>query len=193
MKKLLAAILVFLTFTALCAEEMELWCNDSGASEFYMLTVEEQYNSYINSFKKIKDPMTQPSKWAHRMVKQYGREVLPYFNKTLETLSLDYVYKKPYDSTLSCIYWLILKLLNNSILTENEKELYAQILIDKADMYIYKNKIVDRTIYFAYVCVDNLVPFDDTDWIGWEEFKEEKEQQLGIEIEMGDMTKMWED
>ncbi len=166
MKKKIAIILLVLLFAGLNAKEMNLWCNDSGASEFYMLTVEEQYNSYINSFKKIKDPMTQPSKWAHRMVKQYGREVLPYFNKTLETLTLDHVYRKPYDSTMWCIHWFLRAALENQIFTENEKELYAQILIDKADMYIYKNKIVDRTIYFAYVCVDKLVPVDDTDWIG---------------------------
>ena len=193
MKKKIAIILLILLFAGLNAKEMELWCNDRGAEEFATLTVEEQYNSYINSFKKIKDPQMQPYKWACRMIDQYGRDVLPCFNKTLEIITFDNVYRKPYDSTMCCIHWFLSAALENQIFTENEKELYAQILIDKADMYIYKNKIVDRTIYFAYVCVDNLVPFDDTDWIGWEEFKEEKEQQLGIEIEMGDMTKMWED
>lgn len=192
MKKKIMMLLFCFIFCGLFAKEMDLYKNFDGAEEFAKLTVEEQYTSYINSFKKVKDPMTQPNQWALIMVEQYGREVLPYFNTTLETLKLDNVYKMPYDSTFTCLYWLILKLLNNNILTQNEKELYAQILVDKVDMYIFKNKIVDRTVFYVYVCIDNLVPLDDNDWNGWETFKNEKEEQLGIKIEMGDMEKMWD-
>ena len=193
MKKLLATILVFLTFTALCAEEMELWCNDSGASEFYMLTVEEQYNSYINSFKKIKDPREQPMKWANRMVKQYGREVLPYFNRTLETLTLDHVYKKPYDSTMCCISYLAHSFMNTCILTENEKKLYAQIIESKIQLYLLKYGIFDRTVIVAAATMIELDESYDIPWRDKLKIKAEYEKKLGIEIEMGDMTKMWED
>ena len=193
MRKFLAAILLFFTFTTLCAEEMNLWCNDSGASEFYMLTVEEQYNSYINSFKKIKDPREQPMKWANRMVKQYGREVLPYFNRTLETLTLDHVYRKPYDSTIRCIQWLLNAFINNDILSENEKKLYTQILKDKIDLYIMKYKIIDGTVTVGYGNIrilDETYPFP---WNAMEELKAEFESFLGIEIKMGDKLSTWED
>ena len=198
MKKKIAIILLILLFAGLNAKEMELWCNDSGASEFYMLTVEEQYNSYINSFKKIKDPMTQPSKWAYRMVDRYGREVLPYFNKTLQTLTLDHVYRKPYDSTMRCVYWFLRAALESQIFTENEKEMYAQILINKVDVYLLKYRIIDRTVYYVYMSIydiyDRILERVGTiKWDGWEKFKEEKEAKLGISLEMGDMTKMWED
>ena len=198
MRKFLAAILLFFTFTTLCAKEMELYKNFDGAEEFATLTVEEQYNSYINSFKKIKDPMTQPSKWAYRMVEQYGREVLPYFNNTLYQLNLDNVYRKPYDSTFTCLYWLIRSFLNENIFTEDEKELYAQFLINKVDAYLLKYRIVDRTVYYVYVSIYDIYErilkrVGTVKWDGWEKFKEDKEKQLGISLEMGDMTKMWED
>ena len=198
MKKLLAAILVFLTFTALCAEEMELYKNFNGAEEFATLTVEEQYNSYINSFKKIKDPQMQPYKWACRMIDQYGRDVLPCFNKTLEIITFDNVYRKPYDSTMCCIHWFLSAALENQIFTENEKELYAQILINKVDAYLLKYRIVDRTVYYVYVSIYDIYErilkrVGTVKWDGWEKFKEDKEKQLGISLEMGDMTKMWED
>ena len=193
MKKLLAAILVFFTFTALCAKEMELWCNDSGASEFYMLTVEEQYNSYINSFKKIKDPREQPMKWANRMVKQYGREVLPYFNRTLETLTLDHVYKKPYDSTLRCIFYFSIAATEKEILTENEKKLYAQIIESKIQLYLLKYRIFNRTVIVAAATMIELDESYDIPWRDDFKIKAEYEKKLGIEIEMGDLEKMWED
>ena len=56
MKRYVTFFFMIFISVGISAKEMELWCNDSGASEFYMLTVEEQYNSYINSFKKVKDP-----------------------------------------------------------------------------------------------------------------------------------------
>ena len=193
MRKFLAAILVFLTFTALCAKEMELWCNDSGASEFYMLTVEEQYNSYINSFKKIKDPREQPMKWAYRMVEQYEREVLPYFNRTLETLTLDHVYKKPYDSTLRCIFYFSIAATEKEILTENEKKLYAQIIESKIQLYLLKYGIFDRTVIVAAATMIELDESYDIPWRDDFKIKAEYEKKLGIEIEMGDLEKMWED
>ncbi len=109
MRKYLAAILVFFTFTTLCAEEMNLWCNDNGAEEFATLTLEEQYLSYINSFKDIRDVREQPMKWAKRMVKQYGRDVIPLMNETISSSSFDHLLKEPYDSTWTCLYYLFIR------------------------------------------------------------------------------------
>ncbi len=57
---------------------------------------------------------------------------------------------------MDCLGWLLKALIANRILTENEKELYAQIFKDKADLYIMKYKIIDRTVYLAYVYADIL-------------------------------------
>ncbi len=193
MKKLLAAILVFLTFTALFAKEMELYKNFDGAEEFATLTAEEQYNSYINSFKKIKDPREQPMKWAYRMVDRYGREVLPYFNKTLLTLTLDHVYRKPYDSTLTCIFYFSIAATEKEILTENEKKLYAQIIESKIQLYLLKYGIFDRTVIVAAATMIELDESYDIPWRDDFKIKAEYEKKLGIKIEMGDLEKMWED
>lgn len=193
MKRFMIICLFMLVSMGLFAKEMELWCNDNGAEEFATLTVEEQYNSYINSFKKIKDPREQPMTWAYRMVDRYGREVLPYFNRTLETLTLDHVYKKPYDSTMRCISYLAHSFMNSSILTENEKKLYAQIIESKIQLYLLKYRVFDRTVIVAAA---TMIHFDESYDIPWrDDFKiiAEYEKKLGIEIEMGDMTKMWED
>ena len=193
MKKKIAIILLILLFAGLNAKEMELWCNDRGAEEFATLTVEEQYTSYINSFKKVMDPREQPMKWAYRMIDQYGREVLPYFNRTLETLTLDHVYKKPYDSTMRCISYLAHSFMNSSILTENEKKLYAQIIESKIQLYLLKYGIFDRTVIVAAATMIELDESYDIPWRDDFKIKAEYEKKLGIEIEMGDMTKMWED
>lgn len=193
MKRFMIICLFVLASLGLFAKEMELWCNFRGAEEFATLTVEEQYNSYINSFKKIKDPREQPMKWAYRMVKQYGRDVLPYFNKTLETFTLDHVYKKPYDSTFVCIFYFSIAATEKEILTENEKKLYAQIIESKIQLYLLKYRVFDRTIYEASACMINFDESYDIPWRDKLKIIAEYEKKLGIEIEMGDMTKMWED
>ena len=193
MKRFMMFFLFMLASMGLFAKEMELYKNFSGAEEFSSLSVEEQYSSYINSFKKIKDPREQPMTWANRMVNQYGREILPYFNRTLETLTLDHVYKKPYDSTMRCISYLAHSFMNTCILTENEKKLYAQIIESKIQLYLLKYRIFDRTVIVAAATMIELDESYDIPWRDKLKIKAEYEKKLGIEIEMGDMTKMWED
>ena len=192
MRKFLAAILLFFTFTTLCAEEMELWCNDRGAGEFATLTVEEQYNSYINSFKKIKDPREQPMKWANRMVKQYGRDVIPLMNDTISKLTFDHVYKKPYDSTFHCIFFLIDVLIKNNIFTNTEKELYSQLFQAKIDNYILKYKLIDGTVKLSHSILNILQGFDTRKesaetWLNY------YEERLGVyDIEVTDINERWQ-
>ena len=78
-KKILIILLLVFIFISISAEEMNLWCNgDVDAFEkFAALSVEEQYSNYINSFKDIQDVREQPTTWARRMVRQYGRDVIP--------------------------------------------------------------------------------------------------------------------
>ncbi len=147
MRKYLAAILVFFTFTTLCAEEMNLWCNDNGAEEFATLTLEEQYLSYINSFKDIRDVREQPMKWAKRMVKQYGRDVIPLMNETISSSSFDHLLNEPYDSTWTCLYYLFIRFIERQLFTEIERQLYIQLIQTKMDNYVLKFRKVDNTLY----------------------------------------------
>ena len=106
---------------------------------------------------------------------------------------MDHVYKKPYDSTLTCIFYFSIAATEKEILTENEKKLYAQIIESKIQLYLLKYRVFDRTIYEASAC---MIHFDESYDIPWRDdfkIKAEYEKKLGIEIEMGDMTKMWED
>ena len=68
---------------------MDLFCNDNGGKEFSTLTLEEQYTSYINSFAHRPFVLEQPMIWALRMIKQYGREILPYLNNSIINFSFD--------------------------------------------------------------------------------------------------------
>ena len=191
MKKLLAAILVFFTFTALCGKEMNLWCNDNGAEEFATLTLEEQYLSYINSFKDIRDVREQPMKWAKRMVKQYGRDVMPLMNMTINNLTLDHVFRKPYDSTVDCVDYLFYALIQNNMLTNIEKELYLQIFQAKIDNYVFKYRIIDGTVKVSYATIYLLggpnIQKETADTL-----RDYYQERLGIDdIVAGDINQLW--
>ena len=99
---------MFIAIITVEAKEMNLWCNDKGAEEFASLALEEQYTSYINSFKDIRDVREQPMKWAKRMVKQYGRDVIPLMNETISSSSFDHLLNEPYDSTWTCLCYLFI-------------------------------------------------------------------------------------
>ncbi len=191
MKKLLAAILVFFTFTVLCAEEMNLWCNDNGAEDFATLTLEEQYLSYINSFKDIRDVREQPMKWAKRMVKQYGRDVMPLMNMTISNLTLDHVFRKPYDSTVVCVDYLFYALIQNNMLTNIEKELYLQIFQAKIDNYVFKYRIIDGTVKVSYATV-YLLGGPSIQKETAETLRDYYQERLGIDdIIAGNMNQLW--
>ncbi len=180
MKKLLAAILVFFTFTALCAKEMNLWSNDNGAKEFATLTVEEQYISYVNTYKNKRDTFGQARKWAKRMVEQYGRDVIPLMNETISLMTFDYAYKEPYESTAECIWYVVCSLLNYNLLTDIEKELYAQIFQAKIDNYILKYKKIDKNIIIehSYLVVLKGIDIRNKTAEYWRDYYQER---LGID------------
>ena len=54
MKKTYIVFLLFLLIMNIVAKEMQLYNNDTGEKEFSELELEEQYNSYMNSFRYIK-------------------------------------------------------------------------------------------------------------------------------------------
>ncbi|MBP5329267.1 MAG: hypothetical protein J6Y75_05145 [Spirochaetaceae bacterium] len=148
MKKLsLCAFICFFSF--LYAKEMNLYNNYEDIKEFEKLTLEEQYTSYINSFKPLKDPKGQPIQWARIMIKQHKRDILPFLESTLDSFSLDYLYKEPYDSTARCLQIIFEQLRYADLLTTGEKTQYIAILDKKLDEYILKHKIVDGTLYFT--------------------------------------------
>lgn len=173
------------------SEDMNLWCNFNGADQFASLTLEEQYRSYINSFKDIQDPRTQPHKWALRMVKQYGRDVLPYLDETLKTFSINHKYRKPYDSTLDCIYWLFDYLIESNTITEDERLAYINIIETKIGEYLFEYRIIDGTVRGANGIL--LALEYQGDFLNARYLKSYYEDLYGIEIEMGDLRSMWED
>ena len=193
MRKYLAAILLFFTFTTLCAEEMNLWCNEDvdAFEKFAALSVEEQYSSYINSFKDIQDVREQPTTWARRMVKQYGRNVIPLMNETIRNLTFDHIFRKPYDSTSFCIWYLSAVLVDYNILTDIEKELYAQIFQTKIENYILKYKIIDGTVkaMHSFLYILKKVDTSNEPAESWRDYYQER---LGIDdIVAGDINQYW--
>lgn len=191
MRKYLAAILVFFTFTALCAKEMNLYCNDNGDDEFLSLTIEEQYASYINSFKEIRDVREQPKYWAKLMVSKYGRDVIPLMNETINDLTFDHLYRKPYDSTVTCINYLMYILVNYNVLTYIEKELYAQIFHEKIENYILKYRIIDGTVKATYSFLILLRGIDTRKETA-ETWRDYYQERLGIDdIVAGDINQLW--
>lgn len=146
-KILITFIIMFIAIITVEAKEMNLWCNDKGAEEFASLALEEQYTSYINSFKDIRDVREQPMKWAKRMVKQYGRDVIPLMNETISSSSFDHLLNEPYDSTWTCLCYLFIAFIERQLLTENEIQLYIQIIQAKMDNYVLKFRKVDKTLY----------------------------------------------
>lgn len=192
MKKIcLLAILAIVSLFSGFSEEMNLWCNDHGAEQFATLTLEEQYRSYINSFKDIPDPRTQPHTWAASMIKQYGRDVLPYLDETLKTLSLSHKYRKPYDSTLDCVHWLFEYLIESNTITEEERLNYIEIMKGKIGEYLLEFRIIDGTVRAACGCLIDLGYEGDFQYALY--IKDYFENLYGIEIEIGDLGSMWEE
>ena len=150
MRKNIIAITLAILLTGLSAKEMNLWSNDKGEEEFATLTVEEQYTSYVNTYKNKNDMFGQARKWAKRMVGQYGRDVIPLMNETISVMTFDNAYKEPYESTSECIWYVVCYLVDYNLLTDIEKELYAQIFQAKIDNYILKYKTIDKTVILEH-------------------------------------------
>ena len=142
-------LLLTFIFISISAEEMNLWSNDDidAFDKFASLSVEEQYSSYINSFKDIQDVREQPNTWAKRMISQYGRDVIPLMNETISSSSFDHLLNEPYDSTWTCLYYLFIRFIERQLFTEIERQLYIQLIQTKMDNYVLKFRKVDKTLY----------------------------------------------
>ncbi len=141
MKKTYIVFLLFLLIMNITAKEMQLYKNYTGEKEFSELELEEQYNSYMNSFRYIKDERGQSVKWARRMVKQYGREVLPLIDVDLEVCNFDHEYRKPYDSGMGLIAYILSALNRLELLTQKDKDYYQSIFLNKLEDYVLKFRI----------------------------------------------------
>jgi len=185
-------LLLFVTFTSLCfSKEMDLFCNDNGAKEFSTLTLEEQYTSYINSFAHRTFVLEQPMKWALRMIKQYGREILPYLNNSIINFSFDIREK---NCLFICIDYVIYILKEYDLLTESELQLYQMIFASKLETYVAKHKIIDEIVIdnFGYLTYDTFIKDENTIFpprITPESLKEYYEAKLGITVEIAEELK----
>ena len=185
-------LLLFVTFTSLCfSKEMDLFCNDNGAKEFSTLTLEEQYTSYINSFAHRTFVLEQPMKWALRMIKQYGREILPYLNNSIINFSFDIREK---NCLFVCIDYVIYILKEYDLLTESELQLYQMIFASKLETYVAKHKIIDEIVIdnFGYLTYDTFIKDENTIFppsITPESLKEYYETKLGITVEIAEELK----
>ena len=185
-------LLLFVTFTSLCfSKEMDLFCNDNGAKEFSTLTLEEQYTSYINSFAHRTFVLEQPMKWALRMIKQYGREILPYLNNSIINFSFDIREK---NCLFICIDYVIYELKQYELLTPSELQLYQMIFASKLETYVAKHKIIDEIVIdnFGYLTYDTFIKDENTIFppsITPESLKEYYETKLGITVEIAEELK----
>ena len=190
-KRLILCIMV-LFLTSLCfSKEMNLYRNYTGAEEFSTLTLEEQYTSYINSFAHRNFVLEQPAKWAYRMIKQYGREILPYLNNSIINFSFDIREK---NCLFVCIDYVIYVLKEYDLLTESELQLYQMIFASKLETYVAKHKIIDEIVIdnFGYLTYDTFIKDENTIFppsITPESLKEYYEAKLGITVEIAEELK----
>jgi len=173
---------------------MQLYNNDTGAKEFSELELEEQYNSYMNSFRYIKDERGQSVKWARRMVKQYGREVLPLIDVDLEVCNFYHEYRKPYDRPLELIAYILAEMDALKLLTQKDKDYYQSIFLNKLEDYVLKFRIIDGTVRVAIKSTEFFSVLPEDFPYGSEPLKEYYEQKLGISgIVAGNLNSYWED
>lgn len=179
MKKSIFILIILLPLTHFSAKEMQLYRNFTGAQEFSELTLEEQYASYMNSFRYLVDPREQPLKWAKRMVEQYGRDVLSLIDKELETASFDNVYSYETDDQMSLIAYILSDLSENNYLRKDEKILYAEIYESKIEEYILKYNVIDNTVRVAMACISYFSQMPSY-FADKEKMKEYYEKKLGV-------------
>ena len=190
-KKLLLIFFIFFITWSLYAKEMDLYKNYDGDEEFSTLTLKEQYTSYINSFIDKGLILEQPMRWARLMVKQYGRDVLPYLNKSIT----DFEYENyNTDNLIVCIDYVIYELKQYDLLTQSELQLYQMIFASKLETYVAKYKIINKIIIrnFGYLTYDTFITGENTIFpprITPESLKEYYEAKLGITVEIAEELK----
>ena len=181
-------LVTLLLVTQAYAKEMDLYKNYDGDEEFSTLTLKEQYTSYINSFIDKGLILEQPMRWARLMVKQYGRDVLPYLNKSI----IDFEYENyNTDNLIVCIDYVIYELKQYDLLTQSELQLYQMIFASKLETYVAKYKIINKIIIrnFGYLTYDTFITGENTIFpprITPESLKEYYEAKLGITVEIAE-------
>ena len=190
-KRLLLIFFIFFITWSLYAKEMDLYKNYDGDEEFSTLTLKEQYTSYINSFIDKGLILEQPMRWARLMVKQYGRDVLPYLNKSIT----DFEYENyNTDNLIVCIDYVIYALEEENLLTPLELQLYQMIFSSKLETYVAKHKIIDEIVIdnFGYLTYDTFITGENTIFPPRstpESLKEYYEAKLGITVEIAEELK----
>ena len=190
-KRLIIGIMVLFLALQVFSKEMDLYKNYDGDEEFSTLTLKEQYTSYINSFIDKGLILEQPMRWARLMVKQYGRDILPYLNKSIT----DFEYENyNTDNLIVCIDYVIYELKQYDLLTQSELQLYQMIFASKLETYVAKYKIINKIIIrnFGYLTYDTFITGENTIYpprITPESLKEYYEAKLGITVEIAEKLK----
>ena len=190
-KRLIIGIMVLFLALQVFSKEMDLYKNYDGDEEFSTLTLKEQYTSYINSFIDKGLILEQPMRWARLMVKRYGRDILPYLNKSIT----DFEYENyNTDNLIVCIDYVIYELKQYDLLTQSELQLYQMIFASKLETYVAKYKIINKIIIrnFGYLTYDTFITGENTIYpprITPESLKEYYEAKLGITVEIAEKLK----
>ena len=165
MKKNIIILSLILLVNFIFAEPIDIFNLDpwKSSSEFENLSMEDQYNSVILSFKeKTKGrPLPYESKWAYTLVKRFGRELLPLINNTLKTEELDHIDRNPVNRSLINIGYFFHHLQEQKLLTDQELELYGIIVSEKIDRYIMKYRVIDSSVssgHFILECLKFPMP-----------------------------------
>jgi hypothetical protein len=128
---------------------------DKKEEIFFSLSMEDQYRSYINSFRPIKDPRNRQLYWA-RCLAKFGRELLPLIDDDIRINTFNYLYTPPYDTVLSLIAYILQQMKIDNILTDVDKSKYRELYGEKIEEYIIQNKIIDRTVIVGIICIENM-------------------------------------
>lgn len=153
-------------------------------SEFDSLSMEDQYNSIMISFKdKTRGiPLPFESIWARIVIERFGRDLLPLINNTLATEELDTEFREPVNKANTLVGQLFSRLMDYQLLTEQEIALYTVIINEKIDRYILKYRVIDTAVFQGFFVLQSLG--NETPWWGnmdnISKIRDSYEQKLGI-------------
>lgn len=140
----------------LYAKDINLYNDDMDiVSKFGVLSMEDQYLSYINSFRHIRDTRNRQLYWAQCLAK-YGRDILPLIDISIESGSFYYNYRQPYDRSLGLIAYVLYEIDRKELLTQEDKEKYRQLYEKKIEEYVLKYKIIDGTVDYGIFCIEDF-------------------------------------
>ena len=164
-------------------------------TEFEKLSLEDQYVSYMSSFRYVGELRGQELTYARLMVKKYGRDVLPLLDKDLLENNCFNFYRKPYDNCISLISYILSYLKKSQLLKEEETILYTRIYEKKLEDYVRTFKIIDGTVYSVIQCIIYIRQDDAPAYLCADEntLKNYYEKKLGITgVVAGNFDSRWE-